>query len=192
MIIDQYSAAIFPDRYRVLGKVLLPLTIGHGLLLARLGNPFAPWSGQGMAGAGDIITAATVCSMHHDDAFDSISTSRFARRARRLAWFACHFHSTAARLKRAAVLLSAYVQEACRGPRVWVKGDAEKSKVPVLATLKTGMQELFHASHDEALETPVAVALYELTVYSDRHGSLDFMSDEEAEMLGRLNKPAMS
>lgn len=192
MILDQYSAAIFPDRYRVLGKVLLPLTIGHGLLLARLGNPFAPWGGGLSAGAGDVIAAATVCSMHHDAAFAEIGRHRFARRVRRWVWFACHFHSTASRLRHAADLLSSYVGEACRGPRVWLKSESAKSNVPVLVTLKTGMQELLHCSHAEALETPVAVALYELTVYSDRHGSIEFMSDEEAQMLGRLNKPATS
>ena len=35
-----YSQAIFPDRYRACGVRLRPLTLGHALLLDRLGNPF--------------------------------------------------------------------------------------------------------------------------------------------------------
>ena len=39
-----YSTAVFPDRYRACGVRLLPLTLGHALLLDRLDNPFGSHS----------------------------------------------------------------------------------------------------------------------------------------------------
>lgn len=187
MLLDDYTAALFPEPYRVLGRELLPLTIGHGLLLARMGSPFAPWTpAQDTIGAGDVLTAVSICSRPQAKALDWVTRRSFGFMARLWKWRACHWPGAEARLHHAAGLLGRYVRESCQGPKVWLKAEAARCKVPTLIVLKTALQEWLGATHETAMATPVAVALIELTVYSERHGAIDLVSPEEAEAIDRL------
>ena len=38
-----YAKGYFPDAFRIGGMQLVPMTLGHVLLLERLESPFAPW-----------------------------------------------------------------------------------------------------------------------------------------------------
>lgn len=57
-----FAGAVFPDRWKV-GRVLLePHTLGHALLLQRLGNPYAQAVSQAVPQLGALVLASFVCS----------------------------------------------------------------------------------------------------------------------------------
>jgi hypothetical protein len=55
----QYLSALFPDEYRVLGIRMAPYTLGHAMLLERLGSPFV--TGAHLPGRGDLKLAIALC-----------------------------------------------------------------------------------------------------------------------------------
>jgi len=69
----QYLSALFPDEYRVLGIRMAPYTLGHAMLLERLGSPFvtglpaapeqrsAAQAGARLPGRGDLKLAIALC-----------------------------------------------------------------------------------------------------------------------------------
>ena len=65
MTLADYTAAQLPTAPVILGVVLRPFALGHALLLARVGSPFAVASGEraarGLPGIGDLLLALEIC-----------------------------------------------------------------------------------------------------------------------------------
>ena len=75
----RYSATIFPDRHQAFGSRLVPMTLGHAILLDRLRNPFAhpvPGGDPRPVHIDEALLCAMVCSRPWRKAERMIDTRR--------------------------------------------------------------------------------------------------------------------
>lgn len=70
---DDFYRAFIPDSFCVLGKKLLPLSLGHLIILNRIGSPFVVQSDD-PADVGDLGVAVWVCSRNYRDGCDFIAS----------------------------------------------------------------------------------------------------------------------
>lgn len=155
-LVGQYAQAIWQDQWTVLGLRLMPLTIGHGLLLHRVGSPLVGSGTLADVSLGDCCLAAWICSRPHDQA-------RLDRRwtAMRLSWIGWMWSRGLWWLQRAR--LAAYYHAAWQGPRIWTRdGDNRKCATPTLMALKLSRMRELHATEAEAMATPIRLALWDL------------------------------
>lgn len=179
----QYASTVFPDGYTVLGVRLRPMTIGHALLLTRIGSPLAPFA----APAGrdptlqDLVIALWVCSRPCSAAASGLQRSRTGWWMRLREWSVRWAYWR--RIDRALHGWVAYMRACCSGPMLWVKQDSAPSKVPILQTLLLHRQHRMGESRAAAMETPVAVALWDLAAYAVGTGAVDLVDDDEQELM---------
>ncbi len=186
---DQYACALLPDRWRVLGVRLQPLTVGHGIVLARLHSPFTPFSCRPSAHLGDLLLALFACGRPWARGWAALGSRKASLFLRLWAWQILRRAESDSIIGSAADAFGAYVHAHCAGPRVWEKDGAGASAAnsPVLCTLKIGLQEHFGRSEAEALDTLISAALWELYCYAEQHGGLQLVSDTELAALPRRN-----
>lgn len=182
-----YSEALYPDRHRCCGVDLLPMTLGHALLLQRLGSPFAaarpaPAFGtfhkQGPSGA-DMLLACLVCSRPAARAA-WIVNSRWGALWLKWKWTVRRFRmgdDMAALLRWYAVQwhLPDFV------PTRTSEGGAPRG-AEFLHQLVVFCCSHLGCSHAEALEVPVAVAQYDYICHIEGEGQIRIVESRDAEL----------
>ncbi len=162
-----YAEAMFPRGGEVGGFALLPLTLGHALLLERLGCPLMPNGARREAGAGDIALLIWICQRPWDVAFRSAGR-RWARWRR--AWIAGRI---APRLAIARLEAQIYIGEQMRGPKVSVVTDAREMEAPALGALKVALMAELHVTEADALDRPLQATGWDLAIQAERHGLVE-------------------
>lgn len=176
--LDRYLAALWPDTHRCLGRRLLPLRIGHILLLRRVGSPFGAAIDRTPDGV-DIATAVAICSRTVADATRFVQSSGLALRliplALRAQW----------RRREASAQLLAYFRAGMDGPKFWHRGDSKPLATPFwLSVMVTLCRELGRTG-EEALEAVAAAALWECAAVWEATGQATFRSDDEEQAMER-------
>lgn len=182
-----YSEALYPDRHRACGVDLLPMTLGHALLLQRLGSPFAearpnPAFGQfhkqGPSGA-DMLLACLVCSRPAARAAGAVN-SRWGAAWIKWKWITRRF-------RMGEDMLS------------FLRWYGVQWELPDFVTVRTSEggpprgAEFLHqlvvfccshlgCSHAEALEVPVAVAQYDYICHLEGDGQIRIVESRDAEL----------
>lgn len=180
-----YSESLYPDRHRACGVDLLPMTLGHALLLQRLGSPFAA-ARQGLGGEGrspisgaDMLLACLVCSRSAARAA-WIVNSRWGAAWIRWKWIVRRFRIGADML-------------------AFLKWYGVQWHLPDFVTSRTSEggaprgAEFLHqlvvfccshlgCSHAEALEVPVAVAQYDYLCHLEAEGQIRIVESRDAEL----------
>lgn len=175
----QYATVTFPDARHVLGVRLLPLSVGHALLLDRIRSPFAPYRAYSLTelpGFGDVVEALWILSRPASDA--ASQRVAFRGRATIAAW------TMRARLSvrfqpwrwytvsDAAEQLLLSARDARTGPTLWVKDGSDKPQgAPFLASLKVTLMRFFRCTEREALDYSLKRALWDTSVWWEMHGS---------------------
>lgn len=174
---EQYAAALLPDSYRVLGRRLQPLCIGHLLTLVRLRSP---WLTEGRdPDAADLAQAVTVCSWPWTEVRDRLAAGRGYRW--RLRWLSLR----ASWDLRAILTWRAYLTDGMSGPRLWNPDPRRASALtaPQWLTLHAKLQREFGMSLDEALGTPVRLARWLVAQSDEERGLGSMVTDEEEELM---------
>lgn len=176
---SDYLTAALPDRRRVAGFDLGPLTIGHAQILERIGSPLAVWAAPSLATTfGDVVIALAVMR-------------RNFRRGARLVnspWCLLIVASEAMALLvrglRPLEQLRAHIREAWHGPRVFVVGDSQATAKPdPLRTVVSTLHGRMGKPMAEVYDMPLRQALWEVCGYWSSEGALRFPSEaEEAAM----------
>lgn len=170
---DRYLAALWPDRYRCLGVRLLPLRVGHVLLLRRLRSPFLGDSAT-PPDAADIALAIAICTRPVRDAVRLVGTWSLPLR---IAWLGFR---AGLRRNQAALQLAAYLLEGMRGPRFWHSARGGKAmRTPYWLAVLTTLRRDLGLGADEALETPAARALWECAAIWEANDAAELVSDAE-------------
>lgn len=175
----QYATVAFPDARRVLGVRLLPLSVGHALLLDRIQSPFAPYRAYALTelpGFGDVVEALWILSRPASIAAEQRVSLRgkatiaaWTIRARLSARFQPWRWFTVA---DAAERLLRIARDARTGPTLWVKEGSDKPQgAPFLASLKVTLMRFFRCTEREALDYPLRRALWDTSVWWEMHGS---------------------
>ncbi|MBX3732585.1 MAG: hypothetical protein KF791_08330 [Verrucomicrobiae bacterium] len=191
-----FATAVFPDRYRCAGMALLPHTLGHALLLQRLGNPFAgrPQADAVSPRLGDVAQALLVCSRPHAEALRMIDTWR------ERVWLAvASWRVTRAGLARTGDELVAYLQAAWPTINWWqpAEGRSRRSGADLLHVL-IDRQIRAGLTLQEALGVHLPVACWAAAIEAERNGAISIRGELDEEIsraydrmkaAGRLPEP---
>jgi len=178
-----YANALWPDPVRCCGIRLRPLTLGHALLLQRIGSPFAREDGAG-AGLGDLIAAVYVCSR---------SWRRAARGLNRPRWFGLWARWMAFRRwkreARDAADWAAYLRASWSAPKTWRGKDTTGVRgIDVLQLLVVTQRIRFGKPLEEALETPVAIAIMDHLESLEGGGALRVWGSRDDALASKLEE----
>lgn len=175
-----FATAVFPDRYRCAGIALQPHTLGHALLLQRIGNPFAgrPHGDPVPARLGDLVQALLVCSRPHIRALRMIDTWR------ERAWLAWASWRVARwGLGRATDELTAYLHAAWPTINWWrpAEGRFRSSGADLLHVL-VDQQIRAGMPMQEALRVTLPVACWAAAIEAERNGAITIRGDRDEEI----------
>lgn len=172
-----------PNPVRVLGVDLLPLTIGHALLLQRINSKFAPFlqlEPDEVIGVGDIFEALYVMSRPAEVAAAGLRSRGYRVLVHWWAlryWIAITFHPwKALAAPTAAAAIARHVRTSCTGPSVFPKrSDSAGLQAPYLAILEVILRRRMHI--DDPKSVPVRVAQWLMSVDCEMEGTVEFRGD---------------
>jgi hypothetical protein len=191
---DQYLAALYPDRHRVLGRWLQPCSLGHALLLQRLGNPYFGISNLKSeisdCGPGDLLLAISLCALPYRRALRVFHRPTFKAMLRwRAWWLPVRFPGplyTIECLKWAAYLRASWSQ-----PETWQSANRGRSLgISVLQAIKLTLTAHLGYPVRDALNTPLALALWDYAGYWDLEDRLQVVSDSDAALMDAADRLA--
>lgn len=163
---QSYVSVLFPDRFRVCGRWLVPMTLGHLALMQRVGLPFAevdPKPGTWP----QIVLGAWICSQRWDVARDTIE-ERSTR-----AWLMWHGVTTFRRARLAsAITWRQYLTQQWDCPSyTWVReSDEPPTGMALVQSLIVTRMSRLHATRQSALDTPLSVALWDKVAWMAAEG----------------------
>jgi len=164
---------------------LRPLSIGHALLLQRIGSPFAAaWQPgvRGQASVGDMLMMVLVCERPWQEAARMVSIRRqVVWRLRRLQW-AARWRNVrwAVELER----LLRYVAAAWEGPKVWVKLSADREPgTDLLLSMLLAITKGCGRTWEEGMDTHVRQAIFEWSAQLEMQGALEVVSRQDADLI---------
>lgn len=173
----EYSRVVWPDEWIVLGRRLQAFSIGHALLLHRLGLPFAEQV-KGAPEVGDLIIAIEICARPYDEAIVWV-------RSHWLKWWLWWRNVVFAFRYRAVVWVfqnkfQLYLHESWRCPPIVSLRDREfQAGAPFLANLQCLLMKELGYSECEALRTPLAKALWWACVIGEANGGFRIQNETE-------------
>lgn len=187
----QFAEAVWPDRWTVLGVRLQPMSIGHALLLHRLGNGFAPYGREGgkEAGLSDLVLAVYVCSLPAGTAAARLEGGM----PWKLRWWlwSLTWMTTRGTLPVLGVAtqigqMRSYVAAQATGPRAWIKkSEGRPYGAPFLAQVVATLLADLGVGWESALGMPLGLALWLCETRWEANGQLELATeDESADALG--------
>jgi hypothetical protein len=163
-------------------------TLGHALLLQRLGNPLAgrPQETLQTVPAGDLLQALMVCTRPWESALRMIDT-RWERW-----WMAWNLRRIAQRgPEKAAEDLHAYRLAAWPKIEWWTQSDGKMRTLGAdLLQILVGYQRRTGLTLQQALDVPMAVAHWDAAAEAERSGAITIRSERDqtlADHYDRLN-----
>lgn len=179
-----FPESVWPDQTTVLGVQLQPLTLGHVVLLKRLGSPLAPFGSdrRSAPGLGDLLLAVYVCSR---------SYARAARAVLRttpwvLRWWFLKARitlllrpSVSWELEEAIDDFRRYIAQQSAPPPVWITGQDSDgpSDAPTELLLLRQLIQFCRHTESQAMAVPLRFALYHLASHWERLGQVEFKSE---------------
>lgn len=175
-----FSLAVHPNRVRVAGVLLMPLAIGHAILLTRLKSPLASyWTGEKCpVNVGDVALAIWVCERPATEAHAKLGSWftrwRIGRLAKRVA-------------KRGSISviheLIRHLDAGFHQPKMKRQGNSSKCGSPMLAMLYASQLSHFHRSDSEAFNTPISLALWNRAALLEEKGVAKVWTDEDQDLV---------
>lgn len=175
-----FAAACAPGTVKILGVRIRPLTLGHVVLLSRVGNSLAV---GGPESFDDLVSAVQICSRNWTDGLELISRppSQF-KMALWQRWCQVANGLTTGDFRPLAyaprqwILLKRWFVDQI-DPNNWPtflsesKGTREIPSTPNEAFTLAGMMDEFSMTIEEAMNTPYALCRTLMAVNAERHGA---------------------
>lgn len=174
---DTYLVAQFPEQYRfrILGWRLAAFTLGHALLLQWAENPFV--TGSRLPGRGDCAVMLAVCTR-------SFPKARRLLRSRWLTWRLRRYAVPERLLSRTIVMLCSYLEHFGASPQAWEdSGGGRTPATPIWETNKLNLMSRLGKSEQEALETPLSLAVHDVAGIRELRGELKLVSERDEQMM---------
>ncbi len=171
-----------PDQWFAAGVQLHAFSIGHAMLLRRLGSPFiAPDAAEDnrLPGFGDVLVAAWVCSRPAGVALQELD-GPFQK-----LWLATKRLTRAGCLERDRLALFRYIAAAHRKPALKLvrQPEGEPSGAPWYGVLISTLCKHYSTSVEEALNTPLATAHWLHAMELEQSGLVRVESEEFKEFV---------
>lgn len=149
------------------------MTVGHAIVLQRLGSPFAIGSNRvDQIGSGDIALLVWVCSTTWRRAWRRRES--FIGRAWR-SWFAGRVRPA---LPFYQAIAGSYVLRAWKGPKPRGLEGVPPLGAPALGILLVALMADLGFSRESAMDTTIGEALWLAAIQSERSGAVMFDSEE--------------
>lgn len=170
-----------PDTFRVSRFRLQPLRVGHALLLQRMESPYGHRPGSSDSeGAllGHVALAVWICGRSPASALARLQGTRSPRD---LGWVAWRINRYG--LDRAHVELLAYLRAHWPEMAWWKQND-----VPTRTLGADFMHRLILTQRrmgltlDQAMETPLAVAIWDLAAVAEENGAVSLVSERDRKL----------
>jgi hypothetical protein len=175
----QYAEACYPPRWRICGVLLQPFSLGHALLLDRVGSPLL-WGEVARAIVADLIQGLWICSQAYPDAAANLLRPMSRRWRLALWWIAWTFRNRHMLALTKLAMFREYVNEAMRRPPVERDGEMSKpSSTPGILCIKRALMIDYGYSAEEALSLPYGQAQWEYYGYLEREGAVTFLDEEK-------------
>lgn len=186
-----FYTAFLPETTRILGLPLLPLSLGHRIILRKISSPFLA---GGNIDIDDLACAAMVCAQSYQDALSSFSDPD-------LDSFMTEWHEKISKegpIDYSANLLEffAYLERNSQGPNyAWDDRLAKTIDCPVEQVIKVCLMRDLHFSESEILDRPWRLCLWDYATLKAMSGAVQLFSEdtlngakETAEALAELAK----
>lgn len=189
---EQFGRALLPDTWRACGVDLLPFSLGHAILLRRLGSPLMPpEDGDPISevGFGDVLVAAWVCSRPAGAAVLQLDTfpQMLWMRWKRIERLRTAIEDKVAMLRYIAAAHEAPAIQVVKGGRGECRG------APWLAILLSTVMRQYGVSMERAMDTSLASAQWLHALFLEEEGVLRIESPEHqaaAEAAETMRKQA--
>lgn len=168
----KYSTALYPDKFRVLGRTMEDYTVGHALLLERLQSPFV--TGGRTPGRGDVKLFLAVCRRPYPRALELVRTGRLAWRLRLIP---CGWE----RVPQAVVEILRYLAGSIHMPHRWEKEGEKPAGTPPLQQVKLTHMSKLGKSPMQALCTPIAEAYWDFFGTWEMEGKMQLSDPDDLE-----------
>lgn len=182
---EEFYRAAVPEPFTLGGQRLLPFSIGHLLLLHRIGSPFvAP---EGKADAADLALAAMICGRTFKDGVALLDSPDFGAEARQ--WLARAIRPTLAQrlhLARPVRFHAAqkirhfcdYMTAGTRLPAFKVSESNRQNPLPVVLMVKNLIQQELGIADDEIMDRPWALSLWDYMAIQ-ANGGLELYDEDQ-------------
>ena len=173
----QYSQALLPDKYVVLGKTLLPFSLGHYAWLQRFDSPYL--KGEEVQPQ-DLLAGIAICSNTWEGNgrfFGGNWRWELAKWAERLG--GRRFRKKINWIDKFNEFES-YLASHFEEPAVFWSADGEESGAPPLEKLYYFLRVKFNYSDSEIWDFPMALARWRIVTYKElTDGSMRFETDTD-------------
>lgn len=172
--LSEWLRAVWPDQFFCLRRRLVPLRVGHIMLLLRLESPFV--TGARVPDAADLALAILICTRSVREATRLVTFgSWWSKLAMNWTGIRCAFGT-----QRGISQFSAYLLSGIKGPRWWSKSTkGAPMRTPFwLAVLTTLQRDLLYRP-EEARELAAARALWECSAVWEGNDAIDLVSNDE-------------
>lgn len=174
-----YSEVINPDSIHVIGQRLMPVTIGHGILLWRLGSPLMT---GGDCPHGEIAMAVYVLSRPWQVAQRGLGKWRTRKLLQFWIWQIKHCLTPQQKASAVASLNDA-VDRAFAGPIMWESGGGKGCSAPYLQGLKVRLMSHLHQTREQALSYPIREAIWDIDCFAEDQGRVDWVSERDHQAI---------
>ncbi len=83
----------------------------------------------------------------------------------------------------ACLAFNGWLRESCRVPDYWSECNGDAGNTPLFQSVKLTLRTEFQCTEEEALRTPVSLALADCFALWDARGNLELITDEDAECM---------
>lgn len=181
-----YPKSVFPDKWRCTGLPLVTHSLGHSMLLSRLENPLAgrPPAGPRVVGRGDLLQALMICTRDWRRAVAMLDTPW---EKAWLSWRSIRLQERG--MEGALVEIHAYLLSAWPEIDWWspTAGHTRSLGADLLQSL-IGQQRSTGLTLQEALDVPVAIALWDLAAAAEKDGAISICGDKDKAILDRYDR----
>jgi hypothetical protein len=180
-----YLGAAIPLPVRVIGTRLKPFSLGHLLLLQRLGNSFVtpgvPFT------IGDLLTGIIICSRDYSEAVTALDSWRASWHARGLGW---RVRLSGVSLVECVAVFRKYIESGSRAPSyVPPQQSGKRIAAPLPMLVKVYLQRHLNYTPAEALNVPWCAALHEYAISLAIDDRLELVDDDYVAELAEYSKP---
>lgn len=175
--VNDYLLASLPEQINLLGQRLLPLSIGHCMILERLQNPL--FTG-GNATEDHLFEAAFICCQTYSESWEAIFKTGFQKQI--LTWrkkIGSHDFVNAMKV------FEEYRKQGMEVPETSGGDDNSKRRTPgapFLLQLKIALQSRLNYSEQEVLNKPFGAAVWEIVALAEINGEVKILNEIELEI----------
>lgn len=174
-MLDDYLKAALPDRWIILGQQLEPFSLGHVMILARLGNSFV--TGEPPQAA-DLIQAVFICCHRYEEALTELQRADLPELLRKWGEAIGDFDVPTKIEEFKGYIAAGSTWPELNDPPEDKKQGREPGS-PFLQRVKLTLLSKLNHSLSEALNKPYGEAIHDYFAFAEMQGSAEITTAKE-------------